>query len=161
MDKKSRQVIRELFIGIAIYTVAFALLGAFLMRPYLLFAAGLIVGAGISCVCILLLYEDLDRALDMGGDNARKFVMIRGILRLILRVLILAGAIFIHVNCFYGAAVGMLSTKGAAYLHSFISKHITKTYVPAPPVPEDLQNADPGEAEDIEFDDIEGRMEQK
>ena len=162
-DNKSRQVIRELFIGIAIYTAFFALLGIPLMRPYLFFAAGLLAGAAVSCICILLLYEDLDRALDMGSDGARKYVMVRGMLRLILRVLIMAGAFFLNVNCFYGAAVGMLSTKGAAYLHTFISKHITKTYVPAPVESEDASSDDLDKDDDEEpdFDDIEARMERK
>ncbi len=160
MKNKSRQIIYELYIGIAIHTVFFGLLGIFLMRPYLWFLAGLVVGGAVSCLCILLLYEDLDRALDMDNRGAQRFVMVRGIARLVLRVLLMAGAIWISWTCFYGVAVGLMSTKVAGYLHTFISKKITKTYVPSPTeVPEDVAGEPQGEPDDeVEFDDIEGRM---
>ena len=167
MDKKSRQVIRELFIGIGMHTAFFAVLGIPLMRPYFLFLLGLLTGGAVSCICILLLYEDLDRALDLDSEHARRFVMLRGILRLAARIALLAGAMVLSMSCFYGAVIGMLSTKVAGYLHPVISKHITKTYVPASVENETNDLKRPEEASSAElddepdFDDIEGRMERK
>ena len=159
MDEKVRQVITEINIGIAIHTAAFAMLGAFLMRPYLPFVLGLVLGAGVAILSVYWLYEDLERALALPSDKAKNFVTFKSILRLLTRLIVMIGAWFLGWTCFTGAVVGLLSTKVSGLLHTLISKKITHTYVPGTPLPEDTEEDE--EDDEVYMTDLEARLTHK
>lgn len=120
-----RRVLKQLYVGIAIYVAVFAVLGIFLMRPLWLFEVSLLVGGLAACFLVYHIYDCLDRALDMQAKNAKSFVTIRSLLRLLIRSALLIGAVLIHWVSFVGVAVGLLAPKVSAYFNPYIDRALT------------------------------------
>lgn len=120
----SRKVMKELYIGIAVTVVFFAILGAFFIRPIWLYEVSLLVGGSMSCLFLYQMYDCLDRALDMQSKSAKQFVTVRVLLRLIVRAALLVGSIMIHWACFVGVTVGLLATKISAYINPFVKRRL-------------------------------------
>lgn len=118
----SRELLKQLYIGVAVTIAAFAVLGAIFMRPIWLYEVALLVGGAASCFMIYHMYDCLDRALDMQAKSARSFITIRVLFRLALRAGLLVGAIFIDWTAFVGVAVGLLAIKISAYINPAIRK---------------------------------------
>lgn len=120
--KESRRILKEIYVGIALFVICFLILGAFLMRPYLLFAASLLIGGIASALFLYHIYDCLDRALDMQQKDARSFVTLRSMLRLIIRTVLMIGAIMLDWTAFVGVTIGLLSPKVSSYFNPQISK---------------------------------------
>lgn len=121
-----RRVLKELYIGIIMWISVIMILGVFVMRPLLLFEAGLIVGGAGACLQAYGIYDTLDRALELSKKNAKSFAMVRSILRLILCLVLMGGAALIHWSAFVGTAVGLISLKVSALLNPVVKKIIYK-----------------------------------
>lgn len=121
------KVLKELYIGIGLVALFFLILGIIVMRPFWIFAVGLLVGTLGACLWLYSMFDVLDRALDLGKKNAKNFVAVRSILRLLLVMGILGVSLFIHWNAFVGVAVGLLSLKISALVNPYVKRYITKT----------------------------------
>lgn len=119
---ESRKVLMELYIGIAVHVLLFMLLGAVFMRPVWLYELALLAGGGASCLMMLHAYDCLDRALEMQAKNAKAFITVRVVLRLIVRLVLMAAGIMIHWAAFVGVVIGLLAPKTSAYLNPCIKK---------------------------------------
>lgn len=125
MEKPS--VLKELYIGIGIVALFFMILGIIVMRPFWIFAIGLLLGASGACLWLYSMFDVLDKALDLTKKGAKNFVALRSILRLIIIMVFMGLALYIHWNAFVGVAVGLLSLKISALLNPYVKKYITKT----------------------------------
>ncbi len=124
--RDSHRVLKEIYVGIAIFVVCFLILGAFLMRPYWLFAVSLVIGGVAASLFLYHIYDCLDRALDMQQKDARQFVTIRSLFRLVFRGALMIGAIMIHWTAFVGVTIGLLSPKVASYFNPQISRLLNR-----------------------------------
>lgn len=124
MEKPS--VLKELYIGIGIVAIFFLILGIIVMRPFWIYALGLLVGTIGACLWLYSMYDVLDRALDLGKKSAKSFVAVRSILRMLIILGLMAGALFIHWNAFVGVTVGLLSLKLSAFLNPAVKKLMSK-----------------------------------
>lgn len=125
MEKPS--VLKELYIGIGLAAIFFLILGIIVMRPFWIFALGLLAGCVGAGIWLYGMYDVLNRALDLDREGAKKFVTIRSILRLVLIMAFMGIALVIHWNAFVGVAIGLLSLKISALMNPFVKKYVTKT----------------------------------
>lgn len=119
----SRELLRQLYIGIGITVLLFALVGAIFMRPIWLYEAALFVGGVCSCFLLYHTYDCLDRALDMQAKSARAFITLRVLFRLVLRAGLLILGILIDWSAFVGVAIGLMSMKISAFINPIIKKY--------------------------------------
>ena len=102
--------------------LVFLALGAFLMRPYYVFAIALLVGNVGGVLRIYYMYDVLDRALDMDQEGAKKKTIIHSLLRTAISVALMVGAMFISWTAFVGVTVGLIEPKISAYFNPQIKK---------------------------------------
>ena len=114
---ESRRLLKELYIGIAIHVAIFMLLGIIFMRPLWLYEVSLLAGGSVSALLLYHTYDCLDRALELPAKNAKSFITIRVIFRLVVRVGLMIIGVLIHWTALVGVLVGMLSPKTSAYLN--------------------------------------------
>ena len=126
MMKKSRRVLKELYIGIAVHAFIFMIIGIIFMKPWWMYAIALIVGALGACGQAYGMYDTLDKALDLTAKGAKSFAMIRSILRLLICMALMIGAIIIHWTAFVGATVGLLGLKISAFINPLVKKLLAK-----------------------------------
>lgn len=120
------KVLKELYIGITIVVLFFLLLGIILMRPYWIFALGLLAGTLGAFAWVYNMYDTLDRALDLSKKSAKSFVAIRSILRQLLAATMMGIALVIHWSAFVGVAIGFLSIKISGLINPHIKKFLYK-----------------------------------
>lgn len=120
--EKVKKVLKEMYIGIIIWTCFFLLVGAFVMRPYWIFLAGCLAGMLGAGIWLYSMYDVLDRALDMNEKSAKAFVTIRSVLGIVVVGVIMAGAILIHWAAFVGVVVGFISLKLSAMINPLVRK---------------------------------------
>ena len=125
-NDEPRKVLKELYIGIAISVVFFMLIGAFVVRPYWIFAIAIVVGGLGACLQAYGIYDCLDRMLELPEKNAKGFATSRSMIRLTLCGVAMAIAVMIHWAAFVGVSVGLLSLKIGALLNPFIRKRLRK-----------------------------------
>lgn len=135
----SRELLRQLYIGIGITILVFALVGAIFMRPIWLYEAALLVGGTGSCFLLYHTYDCLDRALDMQAKSAKAFITLRVLLRLVLRAGLLILGILIDWSAFVGVAIGLMSMK----ISAFINPIIKKRRIAAGKIPDDSRAWEP------------------
>lgn len=123
---ESRRVLKELYIGIAIYAFIFMIIGIIFMKPVWVYAVSLLVGAAGACVQAYNMYDTLDRALDLPAKNAKGFTMIRSMLRLLICMVLMIGGILIHWTAFVGVTVGLLGLKISAFFNPVVKKIMIK-----------------------------------
>lgn len=120
--EKVKKVLKEMYIGIIIWTCFFLLVGAFVMRPYWIFLAGCLAGMLGAGIWLYSMYDVLDRALDMNEKSAKAFVTIRSVLGIVVVGVIMAGAILIHWSAFVGVVAGFISLKLSAMINPLVRK---------------------------------------
>lgn len=123
---ESRRLLKELYIGITIHVAIFMLLGIIFMRPLWLYEVSLLAGGSVSALLLYHTYDCLDRALELPAKNAKSFITIRVIFRLVVRVGLMIIGVLIHWTALAGVLVGMLSPKTSAYLNPRIKKLLDK-----------------------------------
>lgn len=155
----SRELLKQLYIGIGITVVAFAAIGAIFMRPIWIYELALVVGGGAACFLLYHTYDSLDRALDMQAKSARGFVTLRVLFRLFLRAGILVAGILIHWSAFVGAAIGLMSIKISAYINPLIKKHRIKAGIIPPDPPATALPVEETPADNDYEDEIEREIE--
>lgn len=119
MDPK--KVLRQLYIGIGVSTLAFAIVGAIFMRPVWLYLLSILAGGIAACFLAYNMYDVLDRALELEANNAKGFVTGRSLLRLGICLLLMVVGIKISWVSFVGVTVGLLGLKISAFLNPVVA----------------------------------------
>lgn len=155
----SRELLKQLYIGIGIVVAVFAVIGAIFMRPIWIYELALVVGGAVACFLLYHTYDSLDRALDMQAKSARAFVTIRVLFRLFLRAGLLVGAILIDWSAFVGVVIGLLSIKLSAYINPLIKRHRIKAGIIPPDPPATAMPVEEPTTDDDYEDEIEREIE--
>ncbi len=147
----AHRVLKQLYIGIAMFFVIFAILGLIFMRPVWIFELSLLAGCLAGCFMAYNMYDVLDRALDLEARKAKSFVTVRSFLRLGICLVLMAIAVKISWVSFTGVTIGLLGLKVSAFFNPLVRK-LTKDVTEASDdviMPEDT---DAGESRTIEDD---------
>ncbi len=152
----SRELLKQLYIGIGVTVAVFAVVGAFFMRPIWIYEPALVVGGGAACFLMYHTYDCLDRALDMPVKGARTFITLRVLFRLVLRAGLLIAGILIDWSAFVGVAIGLLSIKISAFMNPLIKRYRIKAGIIPPDPP---ATAFPIEDSEEQEDEIEREIE--
>ncbi len=123
---EAKNVLKQLYVGLAIYGLVFMVIGLIFVRPAWIFAISLVVGIGAACLVLFNMYDTLDKALLREPDKAKGYVTLHSILRLAGAAALMAIAIKISWASFVGVTVGLLGVKVSALINPFIRKYIFK-----------------------------------
>lgn len=119
---ESRRVLKELYIGMAIVEAFFLILGIFVMRPYHLFALGILFGVMGAGFMVYHMYDCLDKALDMPPKNARSYITSRSVIRLVISAALMIIGFSIHWVTFVGIAISLISIKVSALVNPLVRR---------------------------------------
>ncbi len=125
-NHKALKVLKELYIGIAIYALVFALIGIIFMRPIWLYLISLIVGALGAGFQAYSIYDTLDITLELSAKKAKNFAMVKSMTRLVVCLVLMIVAILIHWTSFVGVTIGLLGLKISAFMNPIIKKITSK-----------------------------------
>lgn len=122
--KNASETIRDMAVGLAACAVVIAAAGCIFMRAqWYQWVLGVLLGACVAGLMLRHLYVAVDRALDMDGEHASKYMKKSATLRLLMAAVALAiGAFlpaFFHV---FGVFFGLLCLKFTAYLQPLTHK---------------------------------------
>ncbi len=117
-----RRVLKEMYIGMGICLIVFLTLGAFFMRPYYVYVIALLVGNIGGVLRIYHMYDILDQALDMEQEGAKRKTIIHSLLRTVVSVALMVGAMFISGTAFVGVTIGLIEPKLSAYFNPQIRR---------------------------------------
>lgn len=153
----AHKVLWQLYIGIAIYFVIFAILGLIFMRPVWIFELSLLAGCLAGCFMAYNMYDVLDRALELEARKAKGFVTLRSSLRLVICLVIMAIAIKISWVSFTGVTIGLLGLKVSAFFNPLVRKLTGDAEKVNDSMPESYTDAGESRAgeDDYEDDDYE------
>ncbi len=115
-------VLKELIIGIIFSGIFFLLLGIIVMRPYYIFALGMLAGCTGAVLWVYNIYDTLDKSLDMTSKGAKSFMLTRSILRLLVVVAMMIIAVIIHWTAFVGVVIGLLGLKISALINPLVKR---------------------------------------
>lgn len=147
----AHRVLKQLYIGIAMFFVIFAILGLIFMRPVWIFELSLLAGCLAGCFMAYNMYDVLDRALDLEARKAKGFVTIRSFLRLGICLVLMAIAVKISWVSFTGVTIGLLGLKVSAFFNPLV-RRLTKDTTEAAGDVSMQENTDAGESRVIEDD---------
>lgn len=125
-NHKARKVLKELYIGIAMYAFIFAIIGIIFMRPIWMYLLSLAVGALGAGLQAYSIYDTLDITLDLSEKKAKSFAMLRSMSRLIICLVLMVVAVLIHWTAFVGVTIGLLGLKISAFINPIVKKITTK-----------------------------------
>ena len=125
-NHKARKVLKELYIGIAMYAFIFAIIGIIFMRPIWIYLLALVVGAVGAGFQAYSIYDTLDITLELSEKKAKNFAMIKSMTRLVICLVLMIVAIIIHWTAFVGVTIGLLGLKISAFMNPIIKKLTTK-----------------------------------
>lgn len=126
MAVNSRRVLKELYIGIIVSAIVFMIIGCIFIRPIWIYAISIAVGGAGACIQAYSIYDALDRSLELDPKKAEAFSSFRSMLRLLLCLGLMVGAIIIHLTAFVGVTVGLFTLKISALINPFIKKYMNK-----------------------------------
>lgn len=118
----AHRVLKQLYIGIAMFFVIFAILGLIFMRPVWIFELSLLAGCLAGCFMAYNMYDVLDRALDLEARKAKGFVTVRSFLRLGICLVLMAIAVKISWVSFTGVTIGLLGLKVSAFFNPLVRR---------------------------------------
>lgn len=122
--KNASETIRDMSVGLAACTVAIAAVGCiFMQAQWLHWVLGVLLGAAVAGLMLRHLYVTIDRALDMDGEHASKYMKKSATLRLLMAGTALAiGAFLPGIFHVFGVFAGLLCLKFTAYLQPLTHK---------------------------------------
>lgn len=124
--KNNNDTLRDLLVGICIFTVAIALIGAMLLESRFSFVLGVFLGGVIAFFLAIHLNNTIGVALDSEPEQAKRYTTRMAFIRLLVMIGAVAVAL-IFPNVFHtvGVLLGVLTLKISAYCRPFINKYIT------------------------------------
>lgn len=121
-----KKTIIGFLIGIGIYGIIIEVLGVCIFPKKLAFSLGLLLGICGSIFLIMHITFTLDKALDMGEQQATKYIRKQALLRLFVMLIIMIIALKFEYFYFVATILGLLGLK----IGSFIAAPILKKIYP-------------------------------
>lgn len=112
------ETVRDMSVGLAACAVVIAAAGCIFMgKEWYRWVLGVALGACVAGLMLRHLYVAIDRALDMDGEHASKYMKKSATLRLLMAAAALAlGAFVPEIFHVFGVLAGVLCLKFTAYL---------------------------------------------
>lgn len=133
MTKKINETLLELTIGIlvsgVIIQVIELVLAAFhpeIIGSRISFALGLWIGVLTAVGLAAHMYHSIDRALDMGANDAEKYMRKAYLLRTLMILIVASLVYFLQLGYVMAAFLGMLTLKFGAFLQPLMHKFFKK-----------------------------------
>ena len=118
-----KQTLRELYIGVGVCTVLFAVVGCIFASNWLSWLFGTLLGGAAAAVLAGHMARCVGQAADMEEKAAVNYTKRSALLRMIVMILaVLAAVLLPNVFHILGVAAGVLSLKFAAYLQPLVHK---------------------------------------
>ena len=123
-----KQIMKGIFVGMAIYVVGVALLGMFFSQDLLSYLLGLLLGTMVAVFLVFHMTKTLDKALDLFETQATKYMRKQSFLRLfVMMVTMVLGLVFPYFN-FIAVVLGLLGVKIGALLAPFYLRKTDPTF---------------------------------
>lgn len=124
--QNASETVRDMAVGVAGCALVLAAAGSIFMRQeWYRWVLGVLLGACVAGLMLRHLYVAVDRALDMDGEHASKYMKKSATLRLLMAAAALAlGAFVPKVFHVFGVFFGVLCLKFSAYLQPLTHKII-------------------------------------
>ncbi|MDE7297259.1 MAG: hypothetical protein K2N94_00335 [Lachnospiraceae bacterium] len=122
----ARETLRDMAVGIAIFSLIFAAAGGIIIREsWLRWVFGVLLGGGTAGVLLWHLYITIDRVLDMDEESAGRYTKRSAMKRLLIAAAAFAaGGLLPQVFHIIGVLLGTFSLKFSAYLQPLTHKVI-------------------------------------
>lgn len=150
-----RKLLRQLYIGIALYGAVFMILGVIFLRPAWLYALSLVAGLIAACFMAYNMYDVLDRALELEAHSAKGFVTIRSMARLMVCLVLMIVGIKLDWVSFVGVTVGLLGLKVSAFINPLVRVLLHEQIVTPESAMKPAEDDEDDEADDYEDDIVE------
>lgn len=123
---KEKKTLTGLLIGIGLYIVVIAILGAILVDNKLQFVLGTVwSGLGATAVTVHL-YFSLQKSLDLDEESAVKRERVQAMIRMIIMIVVIgSGLCFQQVFHSLGVVLGAFALKVSAYLQPLFHNYIS------------------------------------
>ena len=123
---KEKKTLTGLLIGIGLYIVVIAILGAILVDNKLQFVLGTVwSGLGATAVTVHL-YFSLQKSLDLDEESAVKRERVQAMIRMIIMIVVIGSGLFFQ-QVFHplGVVLGAFALKVSAYLQPLFHNYIS------------------------------------
>ncbi len=122
----ARQTLFDMALGLIVCAAVAAVVGSIFVGQAHRWIFGILLGAAIAGLMLRHLYVSLDRALDMDGEHASKYMKKSAVLRILMAGAgLFIAAIFPKIFHIFGVFFGLLCLKFTAYLQPLTHK-VTK-----------------------------------
>lgn len=125
--KEAKETLRDLIIGITVYTIILVLTVLFLFNKNYPIVFGIAIGAVGAVIVSIHMFYSLNKSLDLGENAAMKRERFMVVIRMVIMGVIAAvGFIFPQKVHIVGIFLGLLGLKFSAYLQPFLHNYILK-----------------------------------
>ncbi len=121
-----KKTFQELLIGIAVFAVLFSIPGLFLKMHKSAYYLGLGLGILVSVLMSISMYSTIEKSLRMDQKSAVNYTKRNSLFRLLLIIVVLLAAVYIHSINIFTVVLGVLSLKLSAYLQPLTHKVFSK-----------------------------------
>jgi hypothetical protein len=122
---KPSDTLKYIFLSMAGVTAVILVVGLFVSSKPLSFTLGLLFGAVISVVRIIMLAKSVDKAVDMEPNDSKLYMTGQYHLRMLLMVVaVVAGAMTRGVISVVGIALGLIAMQPSVYIANFIYERL-------------------------------------
>lgn len=120
---KIDKTVLSLWIGMVLFGILAEIVGLVLTQEKLVFSIGLWCGIFLQFGITWMMQRDCERAVEMGAEQAEKYIRFRSFLRSLFWFLVMAVAININVISCIGVFFGLFSLKVAALLSPVVFRY--------------------------------------
>lgn len=120
---KIDKTVLSLWIGMVLFGILAEIVGLVLTQEKLVFSIGLWCGIFLQFGITWMMKRDCERAVEMGAEQAEKYIRFRSFLRSLFWFLVMAVAININVISCIGVFFGLFSLKVAALLSPVVFRY--------------------------------------
>ncbi len=123
MMDKAKQILKEMFVGLAAWLTAAMVILIIISNHKLAVAAGLLLGGATAAGLMIHMYHHLDIALDMDEKHAQSHIRYAAFRRLFSMALVIAvSMIFYKYFHPIGTIIGIFGMKISAYMQPIVHK---------------------------------------
>ena len=122
----ARQTLFDMALGLIVCAAVIAVVGSIFAGQAYCWVLGVLLGVAVAGLMLRHLYVSLDRALDMDGEHASKYMKKSAVLRILMAGAgLFIAALFPKIFHIFGVLFGLLCLKFTAYLQPLTHK-VTK-----------------------------------
>lgn len=119
---KKNSTLFELLLGIVVLGILAQVVVLFVSKDYLQNAIGLWAGILLAGGMAIHMSQSIDEAVDLGTDNATKYMQRSSVTRVGIVVIVMAALLYFKIGNPITLVVGLFALKISAYLQPFIHK---------------------------------------